>query len=1487
MDSDPTPGDPAEVRELSEELQTFADDVGEALGRVRGMADDRAVMDWAGLSADAFRSEFDGVPGNLEMLQTSYALAAQALGTYWPKLETAQGMADRALDRAIAAQADLSSAQGALSDAQDWVSRAGDEADRLEREGEREDVEPPSEAEVRAATRDASAAGQAASSAQGQVDSAEEALSAARELARQAREMREEAARICASDIDEASDAGIQNRSWWENLVRWLSDAWDTLVAICKIVVAVLGVIAMIIGGPLALIVLAAAVVVLADTLVKYANGEGTLLDVAFAALDCIPGMRGLTTLGGLARGVRSLATTGLRGLWQGVRGLGQSIRRMGRIGDGLVCRTDPIDMATGEMVMDATDVELPGVLPLVVRRHHRSSLREGTWFGPSWASTLDQRLVLDETGLRFVTADGMILDYPRPVADEPVLPVEGPRWGLSWDGTAGTPLTVHQRESGLTLHFAPVPGRRGGELPLTAITDDNGNRVDLRYDATGAPTGLIHQGGYHLGVTTAGGRVTALRLLNAPDGPIVVVRYGYDEHGNLAEVFNSSALPLTLSYDEERRITGWEDRNGTWYRYTYDDQGRCVATDGTDGYLASRIAYDTDTHRTLFTDALGNTTVYQFNDSYQLVTETDPLGHHTHRTHDRYDRLRSVTDPLGRTTTYTYDDDGARLLVTRPDGSRLHVEYDEAERPIAVTEADGARWRQVFDAAGNRVASIDPDGARTGYGYDERGALTEIVDALGQVTRIRVNGAGLAVAVVDPLGAVTECARDAWGRIVTVTDPLGAVTRHAYSPEGWPLRRVDPLGRARSWSWDGEGNCLTHTDENGGTTHLEYGPFDVVSAQTDPAGVRHEFRRDAELRLTEVTDPWGHAWTYHYDPAGRLVSERDFDGRVVAYAVDAAGALVSRTNAVGQAVHYTRDALGTVTEKHVDGQVTVYVNDAAGRLVGGVGPDGSTTTLTRDAAGRITAENVDGRVLTNGYDALGRLTERATPAGHTSTWTYDALGRPLVLATPGGVLGFEHDAAGRETRRRLGDSPALSRVWDPAGALVGQVLTRGGGTVREQTVLEQSYRYRADGYLAALGDRAAGSTEFTLDPVGRITGVTAPGHAESYAYDPLGNQLDARWPTTGQQPEGTTGRRAYAGHRVARAGGTRYTYDEAGRVVVRQRSRSSGKPETWRYTWDAEDRLTGVTTPDGARWRYLYDAFGRRSAKRRLGADDGVAEETRFTWSGTTLVEQTSTPGAGDRPGTTTLTWDYLEHEPLTQTERADQGAYDRRFHAIVTDLVGTPILLVDRNGDAVRSGATSVWGAPVATADGPGPAVTGTPLGFPGQYRDQETGWHYSLFRHYDPEIARYTAPDPLGLTPAPNPYGYVRNPTAWMDALGLGPCRLFHYTNLAGLNGILRSRTIFPSLKALNPKDARYGDGQYLTDIAPQTRTLGQLSYAFLRMPWAGRRFTHYLEIDVRGLNVVQAPGRPDVFVIPNQGNLDVGERIINHGRSTADT
>ncbi|TDC76162.1 DUF6531 domain-containing protein [Streptomyces hainanensis] len=1377
MDSDPTPGNPDEVRELADELQTFADDVGEALARVQGMADDRAVQDWAGLSAEAFRSEFDGVPGNLRKLHTSYDLAARALQTYWPKLETAQGMADRALDRAITAQAELSSAQSALSDAQDWVSRAGDEAERLEREGEREDVEQPSEAEVRAATRDATAAGQARSDAQGRVDSAEGSLSAARELACQAQEMREDAAGACASDIDEASDAGIQNRRWWEDVTHWVSENWDTIVEVCKVVVAVLGIVVLIIGGPLAWVVLAAALVVLADTLYDYANGRASLWDVAFAALDCIPGMRGLTTLGGLARGLRGLASTGLRGLAAGARGLGQGIRRMGRHIRGLALCGDPVDMATGELVMSAVDIDLPGVLPLVLERHHRTSVRTGLLFGPSWASTLDQRLLLEPDGVVFAAADGMTLHYPVPPPDDDVLPVEGPHWPLSWDGQAGGEMALWRDDLALTLHFRPVPGRPATALPLTAISDRNGNTITVAYDAAGLPLEIVHHGGYRVGITCDEGHVSRLTLLSAPDRP-VLLRYDYDEHGDLTAVTNSSGRPLRLGYDDRHQVTGWEDRNGSWYRYVYDAAGRCVATHGSDGVLDYTFDYVTEARTTIATDSLGRSRRYRFNDSYQLVAETDALGNTVHRSWDRRDKPLTHTDELGGVTRLRWDTAGNLTAVARPDGATTRARYNGLNLPVEVTGFDGAVRHQEWDERGNCVAVTEATGATTHFTHDPSGALSTVTDATGASQRFTNDAAGLPVRSVDPLGAESHLEYDAFGRAVAITTPLGAVTRHTWTVEGRLASRRQPDGAVERWTYDAEGNCVTHTDALGRTTSYEYTHFDQLAARTTPDEARLDFGYDTELRLTSVTDPTGRTWSYRHDAAGNVVAETDFDGRTVTYGYDAAGRLVTRVNALGQTTGFAYDEVGQQVRKTVDGVTTTFTHDVAGRLLTATAPEVA-LTLSYDAAGYTTAETVNGRTLATSYDVLGRPVERTTPAGVTTAHGYDMAGRRTSLRLADRLMAFGHDAAGRETRRAVGDGRTeITQVWDGVDRLTGQTLLAPGD---RRTVIDRSYGYRADGTLATLDDQRSGRHTFGIDPAGRVTSVRAAGRTETYTWDRAGNQTSASWPDRHPEPESRGGRR-YDGGRVIRAGGVHYEYDAAGRVVVRRRTRLSRKPDVWRYAWDAEDRLTSVTTPDGTRWHYLYDAFGRRVVKRRL-ADDGetVAEETRFAWDGTHLVEQT-TEITGE-PRTVTISWGRDESRPLAQVERrtsadSPQDAVDERFYTIVTDLVGTPTELVDERGEIAWHADATLWGL---TARPPRSGVD-TPLRFPGQYADGETQFHYNFLRHYDPTTARYVTPDPLGLDAGPNAQAYVPDPLSWIDYLGLASCSQILSRNLA---------------------------------------------------------------------------------------------------------
>ncbi|MFF7728338.1 putative T7SS-secreted protein [Streptomyces sp. NPDC008001] len=1029
--------------------------------------------------------------------------------------------------------------------------------------------------------------------------------------------------------------------------------------------------------------------------------------------------------------------------------------------------KTDPVDIATGRMFLPQTDVTLPGALPLVFSRHVKSGYVSGRWFGPSWASTVDQRLEIDDEGVIFVDEHGRLLEYPHPVAGVPTLPARGPRWPLAIeaDGT----YSVTDPERGHTRHFsAHSPAGDGGSALLHQLTDRNGHWITYEHDANGTPTALSHSGGYRIRITTdaGAGRITALHLADGTE----LVRYGYDEAGNLTETFNSSGQPLRFGYDERGRVISWTDRNGTHYAYAYDDEDRCVFESGAEGHMRCTLEYGpldpaSGLRVTKVTDALGHTTAYTINRRSQIIAVTDPLGATRQSTWDRHNRLLSRTDPLGHRTEFRYDEEGRLTDVFRPDGKRISATYDALGLPGTTTGAEGTVWRHAYDAAGNRTSTTDPSGAETRYAYDASGHITSVTDALGNTTRITCNRAGLPVEVTDPLGAVTSYRRDSFGRVTTVIDPLGSTTRLTWTVEGRLARRIAADGAEERWTYDGEGNCTAHTDALGGVTRYEYGPFDVLTAQTGPDGVRHEFTHNTQLQLTRVTNPEGLTWDYTYDPAGRPAAETDFDGRTLRYGHNAAGRLVSRTNGLGETIAYEHDVLGRVVRKDAAGSVTTYVHDAAGRLIEASGPD-ATVVYGRDRLGRVKSETVNGRTLTFAYDAFGRRTRRVTPGGAVSTWAYDAAGRRTTLTASGQAFEVEHDATGREVARRFGQGLTLSSAWDAVGRLVSQGLEGAGAELLQH----RAYTYRRDGHLTGITDIATGSRSFDLDAVGRVTAVSAAGWQERYVYDEAGNVTEATWPADHPGAE-AQGARTYAGTLIARAGGIRYEHDAQGRVVLRQKTRLSRKPDTWRYEWDAEDRLRAVVTPDGTRWRYTYDPLGRRIAKERLTESGEVAERVDFTWDGATLAEQTST--AAGLPNPVTLTWDYQGLHPISQTERisaadAPQREVDRRFFAIVTDLVGTPTELVDETGEVAWRTRATLWGTTAWSRD----STTYTPLRFPGQYFDPETGLHYNYHRHYDPESARYISPDPLGLAPAPNPTTYVDNPHTWSDPLGLTP-------------------------------------------------------------------------------------------------------------------
>lgn len=1020
----------------------------------------------------------------------------------------------------------------------------------------------------------------------------------------------------------------------------------------------------------------------------------------------------------------------------------------------------DPVDVATGEFLLPENDLALPGVLSLVLGRRHRSNYRFGRWLGPSWSATLDLRVVVEDDGVTFLAEDGVMLTYPHPEIGAEVLPTSGQRWPLTRTEMGG--YRVHDPDRGVTWHFAPRTevDLALGNVPIAAISDRHLNRILFRYDEGGAPIEVVHSGGYRVLVGTEAGRVTTLSVVDG-DETVPVRRFGYTD-GHLTSVATGEGGVTRYEYDADGRMLAWVDDNGTRMDNTYDADGRVVLQRGTDGIMNCRFDYtDLPSGRvTVVTDSTGAATTHGFDDDLRLRDLIDPAGGHTHTDYNSRREPLSVRTPDGAVTRYAYTADGDVARITRPDGASVTVDYAQPKQPTAVHHPDGATTRQHWDASGRLVAVTDAGGARTSYGHHGTGAIARVTDPTGATTLVECDAAGLPIALTDPAGAVTRIERDGFGRPVRVVDPVGAVTVQTWSASGRLLGRVDPDGGTETWAYDGEGNLLTHTNAVGGVTAYTHGAFDLLAARTDPDGTVARYTWDTERRLTAVTNPLGDTWTYRYDAAGRLASETDYTGATTTYTRDAMGRPVSVTAATGVTRTHDYDVLGRLTGVRADsGEYRRFVHDLAGRVtVSESGSaDGAVHSIEFDytASGLALSETVDGRRTSVEHDLAGRRTRRVSASGGETGWRWDPAGRLSALTVDGRGIDFTHDARGAASGWRIGEV-AVAQSHTPSGRLAGRTVTAhpasalnlGFGSGVAATVLrEDAYDYRPDGYLTrhtALALSGPLHTDYTLDSAGRITALDrGEGPGERYGYDGLGNITRA-----GEE------RREFRGNLIVGDGRTRYHHDAAGRLVRKTVTRLSRKPDVWHYRYDAFDQLVEVVTPDGQRWRYSYDAFGRRTTKSRVADDGAAVEQTRFIWDGTQLVEQET---AGE-----VMRWTYRPggFAPLTQSR------VDAEFFAIVTDLVGSPVELVDPDaGAAVGSATADLWGRTTWQGES-------TPLRFPGQYFDDESGLHYNLHRYYDPALGRYVTQDPLGLAPAANPSAYPHNPTGWIDPLGLTP-------------------------------------------------------------------------------------------------------------------
>ncbi|GAB7193592.1 hypothetical protein NUM3379_43020 [Kineococcus sp. NUM-3379] len=328
LPGDPVPGEPWQVRRLSTSARGTGENAATAEREVRSLAGDQAVLTWVGAAADAFRPAIGDLPDKLGKVAASYEKAADALRYWADTLEMTQGEADRALARGREARETIAALSGQLSTAQMADAAASGNA-RILAGPPAPGVCPPDPAQVQAAVRNAQHAAARVSSLNDRIGQVQDELSLARRLALQAQEIREDAANRTATQLQEASEAGIKPDSFWHDLKEVGKKVWRVTVTVAKVVAVVVGVVALFIGGPVVWGILAVAgAALLVDSIIRWRKGEGSIWDVGLEMLAFVPGGRVLGSAGrifkSLGRGVRAV------GLWAGkaARAVGGKLRQ-------------------------------------------------------------------------------------------------------------------------------------------------------------------------------------------------------------------------------------------------------------------------------------------------------------------------------------------------------------------------------------------------------------------------------------------------------------------------------------------------------------------------------------------------------------------------------------------------------------------------------------------------------------------------------------------------------------------------------------------------------------------------------------------------------------------------------------------------------------------------------------------------------------------------------------------------------------------------------------------------------------------------------------------------------------------------------------------------------------------------------------------------------------------------------------------------------
>ncbi|WP_315334843.1 DUF6531 domain-containing protein [Propionibacterium acidifaciens] len=891
----------------------------------------------------------------------------------------------------------------------------------------------------------------------------------------------------------------------------------------------------------------------------------------------------------------------------------------------------DPVNTTTGNFIEPETDLAFSGGCASLGFDRVYNSLSAGIGaFGPGWASTADQRLLVTEEGATWIQPSGRHIVFPRlgggwdradgdnywlhttgptdntaggavPTADGPAGEA-GPAGGGGTAGPGGAPDA--------TDTAGGAAGPADGDSPTTMATTAGTTAMSGARAAGDASAG----GGAHASASDTAAVSSAVATTADADpgagggaGWFVVSdnaggRWCFDRAGRPVSVSRGPGTRVDHQWNGDRLVGLAHERGRTITIEWNDHHTRITALTANDGRRID-YTYDPAGRLTEARTAGGGARRYTWNEAGLIATVTDPDGVvEAANTYNERGQVTSQRSRFGRTSHYTYLP-GNITQVADSDGGRANTWiHDQRGRLVGMVDADGNRQSIGWDRWGNRVQVTGRDGAVTVFRYDGRGRLTDHVLETGARFSYEWDGADRLVAVrrvdEDPAGVLFAYEGEDRNPS-TVTDPAGGVTRLVWD-RNLLTRVVDPTGVTMAFGYDGRGDLVSAMNAVGDTARLVRDGAGRVVAAVSPLGHRTEYRYDGAGRLVSRRDPDGALWRFEHTAGGRLAAVVDPEGgrTVVEYGP-------------GGAEHVTTDPLG---------RAVVMGYDDLGNTTQAILPDGSRWEFGYDGLGRLrqVTDAAGGRAELS-YDACGNLTGSVDPTGVVQDFRYGPAGLPTAASDAGSRIGAGWDRLGRLTSRTGSDGSQVSARHDRCGRVVESIDEAGGVTRVERDAAGRpvritqpggkcfGYEYDACGRWSATVSTGGRRYEIDYDGDGRIIGETWPtGERVTSRFDACGRIIERVEPGRGRTRFGydRCGRISWV--RDTWNGRRRFGYDTAGQLV----SVTDALGGTTRFEYDGSGRRVGLVDPMGGRTACAYDAVGRVTAMT-----DPAGRTTRYRW--------------------------------------------------------------------------------------------------------------------------------------------------------------------------------------------------------------------------------------------------------------------------------